>query len=292
MLLKRGRAARSVLFSDMADTDFLFADFQFDAATGDLTGPSGTTRLGPQPSRLLSMLLARPGELVTRAELKSALWPDTVVEADVGLNSCVRQIRAALGDEADQGRFIETLPRRGYRFVAPLKVASSAAEVVSAPVVRSRLPLYVAGALVAALAVAIFVAALNGRPRSTNVGVIPLVAQPGDPAWVTDLAPRLTERLVVQLTAKSPDAMGVVGPVTTGRFVADQRPHTELAREIGVGYMMSGVIRASDSTVFVQVVRASDGVHVFAFRRRVVGVDLDSLSTAIVTGAAAKMLAR
>jgi DNA-binding winged helix-turn-helix (wHTH) protein len=99
-----------------------FADYTFDPATGELRRQDGTTvPLEPQPARALAVLASRAGSLVTRDELRAALWPGGVhVEFDQGLNYCIRQIRAALGDNARQPVFIETVARRGYRFLPPV----------------------------------------------------------------------------------------------------------------------------------------------------------------------------
>jgi DNA-binding winged helix-turn-helix (wHTH) protein len=95
---------------------------EFDSATGDVVRDGRCVRLRPQPARALELLLQRHGELVSRAELHQALWPDgTFVHFDDGLNSCMKQIRAALGDSRAAPRYIQTLVKRGFRFVAPVK---------------------------------------------------------------------------------------------------------------------------------------------------------------------------
>ena len=99
---------------------FRFADFRFDPESGDLTGAGGTTRLQPQVGALLKALVENAGDVVSRSELQERLWPNTTVEFDDGLNTCMRQLRVALGDDANAPRFIETLPKRGYRFLAPV----------------------------------------------------------------------------------------------------------------------------------------------------------------------------
>jgi DNA-binding winged helix-turn-helix (wHTH) protein/TolB-like protein len=263
-----------------------FAGFRFDPVTGDLSGPSGSTRLQPQPAKVLSLLIARPGELVTRDELTAAVWPDTVVETDQGLNYCIRQIRAALGDEADQSRFIETLPRRGYRFVAAL-------EPEAAPTRRParRLARWAAGPIVALLLAAGWILTGNrGSGADPKVAVLPLVSAGGAPAWMGAANQRATDQLLLQLATADSGRLGVVGPVTTARFAADPRPHPEIGRELGVDYVLSGGVQADDSTLFVQVVRVSDGVHVYVFRKRAFGVDPDSLAAAAASGAAKKIL--
>jgi DNA-binding winged helix-turn-helix (wHTH) protein len=96
-----------------------FGQFSFDPVTGELRDRNGSiVALEPQPSRVLAALAARPGSLVTREELRASVWPEgTHVEFDQGLNYCIRQVRAALGDNARQPIFIETVARKGYRFL-------------------------------------------------------------------------------------------------------------------------------------------------------------------------------
>jgi len=99
-----------------------FGDFEVDLRAGELRKQGRRMRLQEQPLRVLSMLLERPGELVTREELRLQLWPaDTFVDFDHGLNSAVARLRESLNDSAEEPRFIETLPLRGYRLVGELK---------------------------------------------------------------------------------------------------------------------------------------------------------------------------
>ena len=100
---------------------FRFGAFAVDARTGELTNAGRRTPLRDQPLQLLLALLERPGELVTREELTRRLWPaDTFVDFDRGLNKAMNHLREALSDSADHPQFIETLPRKGYRFIAPV----------------------------------------------------------------------------------------------------------------------------------------------------------------------------
>ena len=103
-----------------------FADYTFDPGTGELRGRGGTiVPLEPQPARVLAALASRSGSLVTRDELRTVLWPEgTHVEFDEGLNYCIRQVRAALGDNARQPVFIQTVARRGYRFLPAVDMLS------------------------------------------------------------------------------------------------------------------------------------------------------------------------
>jgi len=102
---------------------YRFGLFELDTHTGDLFRDGlAHPRLQGQPLELLLLLLERPGELVTREELRKKLWPsDTFVDYDHGLNAAVNKLRETLGDSADSPRFIQTLPRRGYRFIAPVQ---------------------------------------------------------------------------------------------------------------------------------------------------------------------------
>src|SRR5580765_7114685 len=112
-----------------------FGLFEFDPRSGELRKQGLKVRLQGQPVEILSMLLARPGELVTREELQKKLWPeDTFVDFDPSLNAAIKRLRSALGDSAETPRFIETLARRGYRFLAPVDVQSGAPAEMPVPV--------------------------------------------------------------------------------------------------------------------------------------------------------------
>ena len=95
-----------------------FGIFEADLRTGELTKRGARIRLQDQPFQVLAMLLAKPGELITREELRARLWTaDTFVDFDHGLNKAINKIREALGDSAESPRFVETVARRGYRFI-------------------------------------------------------------------------------------------------------------------------------------------------------------------------------
>ena len=106
-----------------------FGIFEADLRSGEMYKQGRRIKLHQQPFQVLAMLLEHPGEVVTREELRRTLWPaDTFVNFDIGVNAAVRKVRRALHDSADGPRYVETLPRRGYRFIAPVaSVATSAA---------------------------------------------------------------------------------------------------------------------------------------------------------------------
>src|SRR6266853_6380921 len=111
-----------------------FGTFEADLRAGELRRNGRKFRLQEQPFQVLAMLLEHPGEIVTREELHSRLWPaDTFVDFDHGLNAAVKRLRDALGDSAEDPRFVETLARRGYRFIAPVNGSSPPDEIGIAP---------------------------------------------------------------------------------------------------------------------------------------------------------------
>jgi len=116
----------------MTEKRYQFGVFEADTATGELRRQGMRVRLHPQPFQILCMMLARPGELLTREQICQELWPDgTFVDYEHGVNSAMNRIREALGDKAGSPRFVETLARRGYRFLATVTVAG---DEVASPV--------------------------------------------------------------------------------------------------------------------------------------------------------------
>ena len=112
---------------------YRFGAFEADASTGELRRQGIRIKLHAQPFQVLLMLLERPGEVLSREEISRALWSDgTFVDYDHGVNSAVNRIREALGDAANSPRFVETLARRGYRFVAPVETIAD--EITAEPI--------------------------------------------------------------------------------------------------------------------------------------------------------------
>lgn len=109
-----------------------FGVFEADLRSGELTKRGARIHLPEKPFRVLAALLSRPGEMLTRQELQQRLWPgETFVDFDNNLNAAVRKLREALGDSADSPRFVETLPKRGYRFIAPVEPVVRGVEAVA-----------------------------------------------------------------------------------------------------------------------------------------------------------------
>src|SRR5215471_4243130 len=102
-----------------------FDVFELDSAAGELRRHGDRIKLPPQPLRVLELLVRHGGEVVTRSDIRDRIWSDSFVDFEQGLNFCIRQIREALGDDAEAPRFIETLPRRGYRFLRPVETPAT-----------------------------------------------------------------------------------------------------------------------------------------------------------------------
>src|ERR1700745_770448 len=121
-----------------------FGVFEVDVRAGEVRKQGVRIKLQEQPFHVLTVLLHRPGEVVTREELRNQNWPaDTFVDFDNSLNTAINKLRDALGDSADNPKFVETLPRRGYRFIAPVTgvdgiARGTAANVSAASATRSR----------------------------------------------------------------------------------------------------------------------------------------------------------
>jgi len=154
-----------------------FGPFELDLAAGALRKQGRRIKLQDQPFQVLELLLARPGEVVTREELQKALWPaDTFVEFDQGLNTAIKKIRLALGDSADNPRFIETIPRKGYRFIAPVEQGP---QNLAAARWRSRPVLWIAATIAIGVVGTLVTIALRAPVAEPSESVVPLTTFPG-----------------------------------------------------------------------------------------------------------------
>jgi DNA-binding winged helix-turn-helix (wHTH) protein len=162
-----------------------FSVFEADPQTGELRKNGVRLRIQDQPFQILLRLLERPGQIVTREELKAALWStDTFVDFDNGLNMAVKRLREALGDDADRPIFIETLPRRGYRFIAPMERPASQTPSPSAPKrrferLRPRWNLIGVGAALFSLLLGIGIWRFSRIPTETPLPAIEVVPLAG-----------------------------------------------------------------------------------------------------------------
>jgi Tol biopolymer transport system component/DNA-binding winged helix-turn-helix (wHTH) protein len=160
---------------------FRFGVFELDTQSGELRKSGFKLHLQEQPTQLLALLLSRPGEIVSRDELRENLWPDgTFVDFDHSLNTAVNKLRETLGDSASSPRFIETVPRHGYRFVAPVEPIGNAASA-SAPRSRWRYgKLLLVALALPVLATVIWLAAGRSDGPPTILVPVPLTTYPGE----------------------------------------------------------------------------------------------------------------
>lgn len=250
-----------------------FGSYTLDLSAGELHKNGTRIRLPEQPFQILHLLLQRPGEVITRDELQKKLWPaDTFVDFETGLNSAVKKLRDVLGDSAETPRFIETLPRRGYRFIFPVEAAATQAASVFRPADwwRSRWVLaLLALALLLATAVALNIGGLRSRIVMASVGTIDSVAVlpsknytgDGDLEYVADgLTDALTTRLaqVSSLTVPS---------VTSAMFFKGERKRLpEIARDLKVQAVVELSVQRSgrDLLINVQLIHGPTDRHLWA----------------------------
>lgn len=245
-----------------------FGAFEVDLRTGELRKHGIKIRLQEQPLQILQKLLEHPGESVTREELQKHIWPaDTFVDFDHGLYSAIQRLRDALGDTAEKPRYIETLPRRGYRFIGVINSGNGIEdrqEMVHADesefVVPERLAprrslrapaLVAAGAVLAALlfALAFKSGRLLGRvstPAIHSIAVLPLQNLSGDPSQEY-FADAMTEELITELSRIS--ALNVISRTSVMRYKKSDKALPEIARELNVDAIVEGSILRSGQRV-------------------------------------------
>lgn len=254
----------------MTATGYRLGEFAFDPASGELSRPraggGGTEvrRLAPQPARLLALLAANGGEVVTREAIREALWPDVRVEFDQGLHFCMRQVRAALGDRAQSPRYVETIPRRGYRLLVPVEEVERQEAVTARPRDRRRVRLAVAAAIALA-AVVVTVAAVRTAtrpPALVRVAILPFRPPEGFPIGRSHAG--VAERILLGVDRAGGGRLELVGPTTTGAYGADAASMSRLVADLGVDYLVNGRYLSDPApALFAEVIRASDGVHLW-----------------------------
>ena len=262
-----------------------FGVFELNTATGELRKSGHTIRLRPQAVKVLLLLASRPGQLVTREELRAETWGnETFVDFEHGLNLCIREVRAALDDDADTPRYVETLPRRGYRFIAQVnglqRDARSGAitgepdqlEASERPYSRWQpLWLRVAAGIVAAFAIGVFawgigrrwVGAGDSHPSIHTLAVLPLANLSNDPEQEF-FADGMTDELITNLAKVS--ALRVISRTSVMRYRNTQKPLGEIGKELGADALIEGTVLRSGNSVriTVQLINASTDRHLWA----------------------------
>ena len=256
-----------------------FGVFEVDLDAGELRKSGMRQKLGGQPFEVLRLLLEHPQEIVTREELQHHIWPqDTFVDYDLALKKAVNRIREVLGDSAESPRFIETIPRRGYRFIAPITgngydttVAAPAVPVSAAP----RYNLWMAGSAIAGallLFVLLAVFAFDGlrsrlrrteTPQIRSLAVLPLRNLSSDPnqEYFSD---GLTDELITDLAQIS--SLKVISQTSTSRYKQTKKTLTEIARELDADGIVEGTVQRAGNRVQinVQLIYAPSDSHLWA----------------------------
>ena len=291
-----------------------FGDFAFDPLTGELHHAhrgTATTRLEPQPARVLTVLVERAGDVVSREELQQRVWSgDTFVDFERGLNYCIAQIRAALGDSAAAPRFVETLPRRGYRFVAAIQ--QDAAPAPEARTARTWWRHPVAVAAVAVLGVATVGAVVswallarhtaaalpkpaNGVERFSTVvriAVVPFDNETGVASY-DRLAQTLTDATVARLAGR-PDRLAVVGNAAALRGPRLFRDVAAIGTALDVSHVVLGQVQeiGGQLRITAHLIRVADQAHVWAQRFEPSAADAATLDKDVSRTVAAAVDAR
>ena len=271
-----------------------FGQFAFDAETGALTRNGIPARLRPQPAKVLALLVARAGDVVTRDELRREIWgADTFVDFERGLNFCIAQIRAALGDSAESPRFVETLPKRGYRFIAPVAPAEPAPPPPAAadPTAQRAAPeatrsLSIRGVAVAVLLLILVGAAVatlarrDAAPAVVRLAVVPFDNETGDTEF-DRIAGGVADATVSRLA--TPDRMlkvAVIGNAAVLRRPRSFRNLKTIGQELNAEYVVLAQVKSDNQRVrlIAHLIRVSDEAHVWSntFDRDAFGLDVQA----------------
>ena len=255
-----------------------FGQFMFDTDAGILRRGDRIVRLQPQPARVLAVLLEANGEVVSRETLRQHVWAEgTFVDFARGLNFCIAQIRSALGDSAESPRYVETLPRRGYRFIAPIRPSvdppspQPAATGVQSQTVPPRRLGWVgaAGFVVFAFATALLVAvAWSAGPRRDveRIAVIPFDNETGMEEFDV-IARGVADATVARLAA--PERLGHVSVIGNAAALFQPRAFRDLKRigqQLEADYILLAQMKRDGEGVrlIAHLIRVTDEVHVWA----------------------------
>jgi TolB-like protein/DNA-binding winged helix-turn-helix (wHTH) protein/Tfp pilus assembly protein PilF len=267
-----------------------FGVFEIDLRTGELTKRGLRLRLQDQPFQVLAILLEKRGELVTRDELRNRIWGQTVVDFDHGVNKAINKIREALGDSAENPRFVETVARRGYRFLAdvtPVETSQKGEpELAAEPAVRNTVPgpvdvaapgnaskpplrriartgIGLGSALVVAALSWIVYSQIHSGPKIRSLAVLPLASLSSDPSQ-DYFADGMTDELITDLGQIS--ALRVISRTSAMTYKGVSKPLPQIARELNVEAVVEGsVLRSGDRVrITAQLVQVPDERHMWA----------------------------
>ena len=273
-----------------ADEIIRFGEFEIALKSGELRKNGQIVRLQPQPFKVLAFLALHAGQTVTRQEVQQAVWKDgTFVDFEQGLNFCIKQIRSALGDDAQTPRLVETLPRRGYRFIAEVETLNGSTvpeRVVGEPevektvfesppkTVKSSSRRLVLGFLTGVVA-AVLVMAGYFVWRSLNkvaapvsrvmVAVLPFENLSGD-ADQDYFSDGMTEEMIAQLGRLHPQRLGVIARTSAMTYKGVNKDIARIGRELGVDFVVEGSVRREQDRVRItaQLIQVSDQTHLWS----------------------------
>jgi len=254
-----------------------FGTFEVDLRAGELRKQGVRIKLQEQPFHVLTLLLQRPGEVITREELRSELWQsETFVDFDNSLNTSINKLREALGESADNPRFIETLPRRGYRFLASVSGIDGDARGYRNGEVGSGMRRFrwtvalVSFAVIAAALFVLNVFRVRDRilgstriPPIQSLAVLPLTNLSGDPdqEYFSD---GMTDALITDLAQMG--SVKVISRTSIMRYKKTDKSLPEIARELNVGGIIEGTVQRSGDRVRItaQLIAGATDKHLWA----------------------------
>jgi len=270
------------LATQITSQEIGFGEYVIDLRTGELRRNGAVLKLQPQPAKILSILVGRPGEIVTRQELANQVWgSDTYVDFEHGLNFAIRQIRSVLEDDPGHPRFVETIPKRGYRFIGPV-INHVAQEPVQLPIatpvklphsqearVRTRL-VYLGMAIAAVVLIAVTWVYLRPRlsrtaspARIESVAVLPLrnLSSDAEQEYFSD---GMTDELITDLAKFG--SLRVISHTSVERYKGTKLPLPEIAKQLGVDAVIEGTVMRSAEKVRItaQLIDARSDQHLWA----------------------------
>src|SRR2546430_3356384 len=274
------RRGASVVTGSCEPSLLRFGVFELDPTSGELRKAGVEINLPPQPAKVLVLLATRAGQLITREELRQQIWgKETFVDFEHGLNSCIKQIRAALDDHPEAPRYIETRPRRGYRFIAPVREVpapvATGAPSEGLPTTPQHLGARRFGiAAVGVVAILIATGSFAGLafPRHAvlpadkiMLAVLPFENLTGDTRQEY-LSDGLTEEMITQLGRMHPERLGVIARTSAMQYKKTQKGMDQIGRELGVAYVLEGSLRRTGDHVRVsaQLIQVRDQTHLWA----------------------------
>lgn len=265
-----------------------FGAFELDLRTAELRRDGVRIKLQEQPFRLLTVLVESAGGIVTREELQQKLWPDEFVDFDHSLNAAIRKLRAALDDSAENPRFVETIARRGYRFIAPVSwIATSAGVVVhrNGSMRTAAMAALIALLVIASIAYLFVRQRPTARPEVAAIAVLPFTI---DDARNEHLSDGLTEILIDNIS-RLPN-LRVMARTTVFRYKRNADPQT-IARDLRVGATVTGTIRRErdQNVIRVELIDVRDGTQIWGDQFRGSDADLPALQNQIAEEVSAQL---